>query len=190
MTSYSIVLFIHVASALVLAAALGVDAVLLARLRRATTARDAESWLAMWRAVPWSASLSLLLLLLTGGYIAGRLGQWTLAWPTVAVFALVLMGALGGISSKRMRLARKACAADNADAECLQRLRDPMLKFSVNMRIALLVAAVLLMIATPGLYASSLIVVGGLIAGFLASLSGCTRRISPQGSETGTKSQV
>ena len=176
MTLYSIILFLHVGSALVLAAALGVEGMLLARLRRTTSARDAEPWLGMWRMVPWSASLSLLVLLLTGGYLAGVLGQWPLAWPKVALVALVLIGALGGITGKRMRLARKACSAgDGSDSECFRRLQDPLLKIAVSMKTALLFVAVLLMTATPGLYASSGIVAGGLLVGFLVSLPGLSR---------------
>lgn len=171
MSLYSIVLFIHVASALVLAAALGTEAVLLGRLRKVSSARDAGPWLAAWRTLPWAAGLSLLALLLTGGYLAGVLGQWPLAWPKAALVALVLIGAFGGITSKRMRLARKAYnAGEESASECLRRLRDPWLRISANMKIALLFAAALLMTATPGLYASSGIVAGGLVVGFLASL--------------------
>lgn len=191
MSSYSLILFFHVGSALVLAAALGIDGMLLARLRRTTSARDAEPWLGMWKTVPWTASLSLLVLLLTGGYLAGVLGQWPLAWPKVALVALVLIGAFGGITSKRMRLARKACGAgDEANSECLRRLRDPMLKISVNVRIGLLFAAVLLMTATPGLYASSGIVAGGAIVGFLVSLLGSSRRMPQHAIEAKRESRT
>jgi len=184
MTSYSIILFFHVGSAFVLAAALGMDWMLLTRLRRATSAREAEPSLAMWKAVPWMASLSLLVLLLTGGYLTGVLGQWPLGWPKVALVALVLIGAFGGITSKRMRLARKACGAGGgSDSECLRRMRDPMLSLSVNMRIALLFATVLLMTATPGLYMSSGIVAGGLVVGFLVSPTGSSGRMPQQAIE-------
>jgi len=190
MNSNSIVLFFHVGSALVLAAALGMDWLLLFRLRKAANAQDAESWLGAWKGVPWTASLSLLVLLLTGGYLVGRLGQWTLAWPKAALVALVLIGALAGITSKRMRLARRACVKSEGDSECLRRVRTPILTFSVNMRIGLLFAAVLLMTATPGLYASWGIVVGGVLLGFLVSLAGSARRTSPQAVEAGRESKA
>lgn len=188
MNSYSVVLFVHVASALVVAAALGMEWLLLFRLRRASGASDAESWLGAWKAVPWTASLSLLVLLLTGGYLVGRLGQWALAWPKAALVALVLIGALGGVTSKRMRLARKAYGADHS--ECLRPLRAPILKFSLNMRIGLLFAAVLLMTATPRLYASWGIVAAGLVLGFLVSLGGSARRSLSQAVEAGRESRA
>lgn len=181
MTSYLTNLFFHVGSALVLAAALGVDWMLLFRLRKASSAQEAQSWLGIWGVVPWMASLSLLALLLTGGYMVGRFGQWSLAWPKAALVALVLIGALGGIAGKRMRAARRACrAAAPDDVECLRLLRSPILKISVNMRIVLLFVAVLLMTMTPGLYASSAIVLAGVLLGFLVSLIGRSERISPQ----------
>jgi hypothetical protein len=174
MSLYSIVLFFHVGSALVLAAALGMEGMVLGRLRRVTSAREAEPWFGAW--APWTAGLSLLVLLLTGGYLTGRLAQWALAWPKAALVALVLIGAFGGITSKRMRLARKACSTgEQGDSECLRRLRDPLLKISVNMKIALLFAAVLLMTTNPGLYASWGIVAGGVLVGFLVSLPGISR---------------
>lgn len=189
MTAYSIILFFHVASALVLAAVLGVEWMLLMRLQRTTSAREAEPWLVTWKKVPWAASLSLLVLLLTGGYLAGVLAQWPLAWPKVALVALVLIGAFGGITSKRMRMARKACS-EGSDAECLRRLRHPLLKISVNTKIALLFAAVLLMTATPGLYASSAIVAVGVLLGFLASMIGASKRVAQRTLEAERKSEM
>lgn len=187
MSAYSVILFFHVASALVLAAALGIEWILVKRLRSVKSARDAEPWLGMWKA--WTASLSLLVLLLTGGYLAGVLKQWPLAWPKVALVALVLIGAFGGITSKRARLARKACSA-GADSECLRQLQDSLLKISVNVKIGLLFATVLLMTATPGLYASSGIVAGGLLAGFLVSLPGSSRRPARNAPGAGPESQM
>ena len=191
MTSYSIVLFFHVGSALVLAAALGMDWMLLARLRRVASAREAEPWLAVWKRVPWTASLSLLVLLLTGGYLTGVLGQWPLAWPKAALVALLLIGAFGGITSKRMRLARKACGAgEQSDSECLRRLHDPLLKISVSVKIVLLFAAVLLMTTTPGLYASSGIVAGGVLVGFLVSMMGSSQKGTQRTLEAERKSEM
>lgn len=191
MTPYSVILFFHVGSALVLAAALVVEGMVLGRLRKVTSARDAEPWFGMWKTVPWTASLSLLVLLLTGGYLTGVLGQWPLAWPKAALVALVLIGAFGGITSKRMRLARKACSGSKqSDTECLRRMKDPLLKVSVNVKIALLFAAVLLMTTTPGLYASSGIVAGGALVGFLVSLPGLSRRTPQRALETGRESRT
>jgi hypothetical protein len=189
MSLYLTILFIHVGSALVLAAALGVDWMLLVLLRRASSVQDAHSWLEMWTAVSWVASLSLLVLLVTGGYMVGRFGQWPLAWPKAALVALVLIGAFGGISSKRMRAARKACGAavGMGDSECLRLLRNPILKISVNTRIALLFAAVLLMTMTPGIYASSAIA-GGVLVGVLVSLIGSSPKTSPKAVEAGRQS--
>ena len=102
MTLYSLVLFLHVAAALALASALSIDALILFQLHRATTSTAAHPWLNLWSAVPRIAGSSGLLLLLSGGYLTDRMSAWSLAWPRVALAALILIGILGAITSKRM----------------------------------------------------------------------------------------
>jgi hypothetical protein len=113
MTVYSLVLFLHVGAALALASALSIDALLLFQLRRATNPSATDLWLDLWRAVPWMAGGSGLLLLFSGGYLAERMSAWTLAWPKVAVVTLILIGALGAATGSRMRELRRVFAAAN-----------------------------------------------------------------------------
>src|SRR2546430_4645808 len=94
MTLYSLVLFLHVAAALALASALSIDALILFQLHRATTSTAAHPWLNLWSAVPRIAGSSGLLLLLSGGYLTDRMSAWSLAWPRVALAALILTGIL------------------------------------------------------------------------------------------------
>jgi hypothetical protein len=95
MMLYSVVLFLHVGAALVLASALSIDALLLFQLRRATSSSGTKSWLDLWSAVSWMAGGSGFVLLLSGGYLADRMSAWTLAWPKVALATSILIGALG-----------------------------------------------------------------------------------------------
>jgi hypothetical protein len=131
MTLYSLVLFLHVAAALALASALSIDALILFQLHRATTSTAAHPWLNLWSAVPRITGSSGLLLLLSGGYLTDRMSAWSLAWPRVALAALILIGILGAITSKRLSALRRICAAEKTnESECLRRLRDPILKTS------------------------------------------------------------
>ena len=168
MTVFSLVLFSHVAAALALASALSIDALILFQLRRATSPTRASLWLDLWPAVPWIAGGSGVLLLLSGGYLADRMSAWTLAWPKVALTALILIGILGAVTSRRVRALRRASAPD--ESEFIRRREDPILKISLSVRIALVFAAVLLMNAKPQLWESLSIVGAALVLGLAASV--------------------
>jgi hypothetical protein len=170
MTLYSLVLFLHVGAALALAAALSIDALIMVQLRRAATPSAAHPWLNLWAAVPRVAGSSGLVLLLSGGYLTDRMSAWSLAWPTVALAALILIGILGAITGKRMSALRRICAIEKTnESECVSRLQDPILKVSLSLRIVLLFAAVLLMNTKPGLGESFGIVTGSVILGLISA---------------------
>jgi hypothetical protein len=96
---------------------------------------------------------------------------WTLAWPKIALTTLIAIAVLGVITGKRMRILRQVCASGQAaELEHGRRLQDPMLKLSLGTRIALLFAAVMLMNAQPGFWASLAIVGGSLLLGSIAAV--------------------
>ena len=98
MNLYSLVLFLHVGSALALASALSIDGLLLFQLRRATTVTATDPWLNLWSAVPRIAGGSGFLLLSSGAYLTNRMSAWTLAWPKMALAILILIASLGVIT--------------------------------------------------------------------------------------------
>jgi len=167
MTIYSIVLFLHVGAALVLASALSIDGLILFQLRRATSPIRATSWLDLWSVFPWIAGGSGLVLLLSGGYLTHRMSAGTKAWPKVALAALILIGILGGVTSRRMRALRRTSARDQS---AFFRSRGfPILRISLSLRIALVFAAVLLMNTKPQLRESLSIVCAALVLGLVAA---------------------
>jgi hypothetical protein len=169
MTLYSAVLFVHVVSALGVFAALSLEAVGLVHLRRATTASEARLWIDFAPGLPALAIGSLVFLLLSGIFMTVQMGGWTLAWPRVAMGALILIGPLGAVAGRRMRAIRAACAANNPnDSGLVGKLRDPFLKFSMNIRIALVLGIVLLMTAMPELRESLGIVVSSVFLGLVS----------------------
>jgi hypothetical protein len=170
-TFYSAVLFVHVASAFGVVAALSLAAVTLARLRRASTVSEARLWIEFAPGVPALAIGSLVFLLLSGIYMTVQMGGWTLAWPKVALGALILIGPLGAVTGRRLRAIQIACATSTPnESELFAKLRDPFLVFSMNMRIALVLGILLLMTAKPELRQSLGIVVSSIFLGLVSTV--------------------
>jgi hypothetical protein len=162
MNLYSAVLFVHVVSALGIFAALSFEAATLRRLRGAADSSEARVWLEYLPDLPAWGIAAFVFMLFSGIYLATEMSGWMLAWVRVAMGTLILLAPLGGIAGRKMRAIRLACAGDNAgDAGLPGMLRDPFLKFSINLRIALVLGVVLLMTAKPDLLESL-----GVIAGF------------------------
>jgi hypothetical protein len=170
-TLYSIVLFVHVASAFGIVAALSLAAVTLVRSRRATTVGEARLWIEFAPGGPALAIISLVFLLLSGIYMTVQMSGSGLAWPRVAMGALILIAPFGAVTGRRLRAIQIACAASNPkESEILAKLRDPFLVFSMNMRIALVLGILLLMTAKPELRQSLGIVVSSVFLGFVSTV--------------------
>src|SRR5260370_4536363 len=90
----SLVLYLHVLAALLLAAVFSIEALILTRLRRAATLSETDLWLTLIPPVPFMAAGALLVLLLSGGFLTARMDIWTLGWPRVAVCGTVLVAIL------------------------------------------------------------------------------------------------
>jgi hypothetical protein len=85
--------------------------------------------------------------------------------------ALILIGPLGAVTGRRMRAIRIACAANKPNGSDLTgKLSDPILIFSMNMRIALVLGIVLLMTARPELRQSLGIVVSSVFLGLISTV--------------------
>jgi hypothetical protein len=179
---FSAILYIHIITALVLAAAMSVEGFALRQLRRASEKRDTLYWLDPLPGMRPVASICLLILLLSGGFLAGVASLWKLAWPSIAVVIVLAFGALAGISSRRMRQMRQACQqAELMDAAIPRKARSPFLKISLGVRTGLVLAAVLLMTVQPGLVGSLVTVVVFVVVfwGVAALKSSAERQRSP-----------
>lgn len=175
MDLFSAVLYIHVITTLVLVVAMSVEGLTLRQLRRASGKLDALYWLDPLPGMRPVASICLLILLLSGGFLADRASLWKLAWPKIAVVIVIGFGALAGISSRRMRVLRQASKqTEFADTAIAAQARSPFLKISLSVRAGLVLAAVLLMTAQPGLVGSLValavfIIVSWAVAAFKSS---------------------
>jgi hypothetical protein len=167
MTLYSIVLFCHIAATLLVAAALFTESISLNRLRRSSSCGEVRLWSDLVPRFSLIMIGSLVVLLLSGAYMTEQIAAWSLAWPRMAVLALVLIAPFGAVTGKRMRAIRRDSAKERVSwGEMSRRVRDPFLKASLCIRAALFLAIVFLMTIRPGL-AESLIVLGVcLLLGF------------------------
>jgi hypothetical protein len=170
MTVHSLILFVHIASTLGLVAALAIEAVGLARLQRSATPGEARIWLGLAPGLPVLTIASLVLLLLSGIYLTAQMSGWSLAWPKIAVAAFIFLAPVGAATGRKMRAVRRASGSVTNFADLAEKMRDPFLKFSLNIRIALVLGIVLLMTAKPGLPESLGIVIASTALGIVASL--------------------
>ena len=95
--------------------------------------------------------ISLLILLISGFYMTATV--WGgVAWISVALGALIVLGALGGIlTGLRMRAIRRTIVAENGpiSAAFYRLLHHPLLWLSIQTRVAIALGIVFLMTVKP-----------------------------------------
>jgi hypothetical protein len=179
MNMYMLVLFLHFGGMAALFMGYGLEWSASSLLRGATTAGEARAWLRIYRGSLPVSGPGLLLLILTGGYMAGvtRLGAagWILAaWIGIAValgigFALLL---------PRIKKLRAALPEGNAGlgGDALARVQDPVITTLVRARAVLALGIVLLMTEKPAeLTTSVIILVVALGIGALCAVGAWSR---------------
>ena len=178
MTLYSIILFLHVAAVLGLFASLSFEILSLFHLRQAPDLGEVRRWIDPLPGIPVVAMASIFVVLFSGIYLAVRMSAFDLAWPKVAIIALLLIAPFGALTGKRMRAIRCGAAeATRMKPELLKRLQDPFLKISLGLRIAVFFGIVLLMAAKPDLWQSVGILVCSAVLGLVLPLA--WRRTGP-----------
>ncbi len=180
MTLYSSLLFAHVTSVLVLFACLSLETLSLFHLRRASTLNEIQLWIEPVPGFSAIALLSILVILFSGVYLAFQMSGFGVAWIDVGMGAFLLMGPLGAVTGKRLRVIRHLSASGQKNQpELLDVLRQRFLRISLGIRIAVFLGIVLLMTAKPNLLESlgivGVSVVVGLSAAFLIQSSGSER---------------
>jgi len=190
MTFYAFVLFVHIVAVLALFTALSFEVLSLFRLRRASALTQVHFWIEPVPGLPLVALGSLLVVFLSGVYLAVRMSAFSLAWLKVTLAALLLVAPLGVLTGRRVRAIRRDCAdAQGINSELLSRLQDPFLKISLGVRIAVYVGIILLMVAKPG-WLESISVVGTCVCLGLLSARLILRRsgsLSAPGADLGAR---
>jgi hypothetical protein len=169
MNLYTIVLFVHIISAIGVCIGLSVLLLAVALFRRAERVEQVRSTLAFATTALPIAGFSMLLLLAAGFYLA--LSAWSLrtSWIAVTLISLVLMIALGaGLIGPRMRaLGMSAREAPDGllPSQLAARIHDPILFTVLLIQAVLLVGIIFLMTTKPGLASSIIVMVVALILG-------------------------
>ena len=183
MNIYTIVLFLHIISAI--GVFIGISVVLLgvALLRRAQRVEQVRTILAFATTAFPIAGVSMLLLLAAGFYLA--LSAWSLrtSWIAVTLVSLLLMIALGaGLIGPRMRaivMATREASEGLLPSQLSARIHEPVL-FTVLLIQALMLLGIVFLMTTKPELVRSIIVMGvalvvGLAWGVLVSRSGRSR---------------
>lgn len=171
MTLYSIILFLHVTAVLGLFASLSFEFLSLSHLQQASDLGDVRRWVDPIPGIPLMAMASILVVLVSGIYLAARMSAFDLAWPKVAIAALLLMAPFGALTGRRVRVIRRSLSeATTMKPEVLKRLQDPFLKISLGIRTVVFLGIVLLRAAKPALGQSIGTVVCSLVLGLLMGL--------------------
>jgi hypothetical protein len=162
----SLLLFAHIVGMLTLFVGLGLELLSLQSLRRFSTRGEASSWIRMYKALPRVYGIAFGFILLSGIFLAARVGVHQFAWVRVSFVAMLVMSVIGGplIRSRRLAITR-----DDVSESLLLHASDRILRTSLRVRIALGLAIIYLMIGKAGL-AHALVVMGvALLVGLAMS---------------------
>jgi uncharacterized membrane protein len=170
MTLYGFILIVHVIATFILFAALATEALALYHLRRASTVAEAQPWFTPWPGLLVYVALSGITILLTGIALVVHEGDGEQAWARVAAIALVLTVPIGAASGRRMRRIRAL-----EHAEMITRLRDPLLKRSISIRIALFLGIFVLVSIKPGVWGAVGTILVAAAIGLIATFGGFRR---------------
>lgn len=190
MNAFSIVLFIHVLSAIALFVAIALEGVVLARMRSARSQNELSSSVQASRRLGAIYGPAFLGILIAGIYLAYQL-HINAAWVPVALLATLLMGAISGaVTGRSMSRLRKALERQTAPFTSLStQARANSLLASYGFRAGLAVGIVFLMSTTPTLLPSILAVVIGSVLGVWIALAAGRASAAPgKAAEAGTRS--
>ena len=173
MSIYSVVLFVHIVGALSLFMALAIEWATLRQMQRVTSLVQARISVKTSSGLRPLSITSMLVVLGSGGYLASRMEAWGDPWIWATIAGMVAIGAIAVVlTNKRMEEIRRACRDENAKLteRLIGQLRNPILRDSVRLRIAVALAIVFLMVTKPNLDGAllALAIAGG--AGFLPTM--------------------
>jgi uncharacterized membrane protein len=183
MNPYPISLFTHFLGLVGLFVGYGLEWASSSLLRRSTTSDQARSWLHIYKLSLPISGPGLLILIISGGYMASNTGAMRQGWISASLLAIVVALAIGFIwilpRMKKIRAALPEGSAALPEA-VLARVQDPMIVTLVRTRFVLALGIVYLMSAKPGALSNSLfILLGAVVIGLLCAAPAWTSRPKP-----------
>ena len=175
MSPYTIPVFVHLLGALALFVGYGIEWGVSALFQNAASAEQLRSWLRVFKISPALSGAGLLVLLLSGGYLASLSpGTMRQGWISATFLGIIVALALGfALILPRMRGIRSALPAGNEalPAALRNRLADPVLLTAIRVRVLLATGIVYLMVAKNPLVPSLVALGVAAILGALLSVS-------------------
>ena len=173
MTNFSFALFFHFVGLIALFVGYGIEWIVSAFLRGATTTDQVRAWLRVYRTSLPVSGPGLLVLILSGGYLAQVTGAMKNGWMSASLLAIVIALLIGFVLIlPRMKAIRAALPEGSAalPANATALLRAPGLPTLIRVRAMLALGIVYRMTAKPDTFATSLLVLGAaIVLGLLAS---------------------
>lgn len=173
MTVYSIVLYAHLLGAFAFFIACGIEWTASALFRKATSTEQVSAWLRVFKASPPLYGAGLLVLLLSGGYLASRSGAMRQGWIPATLLAIGFAIVVGvALILPRMKKIRKALPSLNqqVSAEYRWLLTDPLLHSAIRTRVLLAAGIAYLMTAKSPLTPSLVALGAALLLGIAFSI--------------------
>src|SRR5262249_15715882 len=166
------ILFAHVAATIGIFAALTIEWVGLKHLSQATSYEQAREWARLWRFLAPLGVPSVVVVLVSGIYMAARLGAWSFAWTKVAVPTLVIVAIAATVFGPPQARLMSAIAtnAGRLPPLLLRDLKQPLFLASLRLRAALLVGLVFEMTARPD-PGGAVVMVGFVLAGVVWAIA-------------------
>jgi hypothetical protein len=179
MNTYTIVLFLHFVGMAALFIGYGLEWTASALLRGATTAGEARSWLRIYRGSLPVSGPGLLLLILTGGYMAGVTQRSAAGWVIAAWIGILVALVIGfGLllpRFKKLRLLLQAEGTAALSSEVLGRVKDPVIITLIRIRSMLAIGIVYLMTAKPELVPSLVVLLAAIGLGVILAAPAWSR---------------
>jgi hypothetical protein len=180
MTPYAIALYFHFLGLIGLFVGYGFEWTASSLLRRSTSAEQARAWLRIYRLSLPISGPGLLVLIVSGGYLASATGAMKQAWVSGSLLAIVVALGIGFVFVlPRVRTIRAALPEGNValPETALARVQNPMVVTLVRVRFVLALGIVYLMTAKPQSLATALfILLGAVVVGLLCAASAWTSR--------------
>ncbi len=166
MTTYSVVLFLHIVSAFGILVSLGLEWMSLVVLQRSCTAEQIREAMKWFDVLPRIGGPSFAVALLSGIYLWESAWRGT-AWTLTALVSLVVMALVGAVlTGPRMASIGKMIAGKTVrEPGALQLLHMPVLWASFQVRLGIAIGITFLMSVKPGLAGSVLAVAVAILLG-------------------------
>jgi hypothetical protein len=171
LTLYSIALFLHIAGALGVFAALALDWVGIANLRRARTFEQLREWAGVYVAIRGLGAAAVAALVVFGLYLTAVTWGPT-GWIGIGFISLLFIAVVGAVSGVRLsRLLAAAGSGQGSLGEDLRaQVRAPLFVASVRARTALALGVVFVMTVKPEASLSLLVVAVALALGIASTV--------------------